>query len=239
MINNTINKKILRIYSHSPPLVKEAFNLQKELSSKVIESNSFNKVKTIAGIDMAIFPKQKKMVCGIIIYSYPDLVEIERVWKIVDEKFPYIPGLLAFREGPAIIDSFNMLKIKPDIAIIDGHGIAHPRGFGIACHIGVLLDIPTFGVGKKKLYGIYKEPSKLKGSYSYIKDGKTDKIIGVVIRMKDNVKPVFVSIGNKIDLKTAQEIVLKCDSGYRIPTPTRQADKFVAEIKREVNLGAG
>ncbi len=235
MIDNSIYKEIKNIYTHHPPLVKEAFKLQKELVKRVVKKNYVKQLKTVAGVDLALLPKQKKMICGIIVFSYPDMIEIERVWTINDEIFPYIPGLLAFREGPAIIKTFNLLNTRPDVLIVDGHGIAHPRRFGIACHAGVLLDTPSFGIGKKMLYGVYDQLDSDKGAFSFLKSKKDDEIIGAVLRTRDNVKPVFVSVGNKIDLKTAMDIAFNCNSGYRIPIPTREADKYVAEIKKEIN----
>ena len=235
-MNSDINK-IEKLYSENPVSVKRAFEIQRELARKVIDTNCFNDVKTVAGVDLAIVSKRSKMICGIIVFSYPDLKEIERVWIETDEKFPYIPGLLAFREGPSIIKAYKKLKNRPNILIIDGHGIAHPRRFGIACHVGVLLDMPTFGVAKKRLYGKYDEVGLVRGCYSYIKDEKSDDdIIGVVIRTRDKVKPIFISIGNKINLETAIDITFNCSPLYRVPIPTREADKYVAEIKREISL---
>lgn len=230
------SKRLERLYSHQPPLAKEAFEFQRELSDKVVTKNGFSEITKIAGADMAIFTKEKKMVCGIIVFSYPELQVIEKVWSIVDEKFPYIPSLLAFREGPAIIETYKKIKIKPDLMIIDGQGIAHPRGFGIASHVGVLLDIPTFGIAKKRLYGDYEEPEIKRGSVTRLFSRKNKATIGAVVRTKNKVKPVFVSVGNKVDLKTAIRITLSCDKGYKIPEPTRQADKYVAELKKEIKL---
>ncbi len=235
-MDKSYSKRLERLYSHQPPLAKEAFEFQRELSDKVVGKNGFKQITKIAGTDIAIFTKEKKMVCGIIVFSYPDLQVIEKVWSVVDEKFPYIPGLLSFREGPAIIETYKKLKNKPDLLILDGHGIAHPRRFGIACHVGVLLNVPTFGIGKKKLYGDYEEPGTKRGLVTPLVAKKDKKIIGSVVRTKNKVKPVFVSVGNKIDLKTAVVIALNCDTGYRIPEPTRQADKYVAELKKEIKF---
>ena len=213
---------------------KEAVNLQKELRNKVIKSNKFKQVKTVAGADIAILKSEKKLVCGIIVFSYPDLRIVERNREIVDETFPYVPTLLAFREAPAIIKTYARVIKKPDILILDGQGLAHPRRFGIACHVGVALDIPVIGIAKKKLYGNYEEPGKKRGFWTSLVDPSDGEVIGAVVRTKDNVKPVFVSIGHRIDLETAIKIALTCDRGYRIPEPTRQADIFVSEVKRSL-----
>lgn len=235
-MSKTELKKLAKLYASGRPSVSEAFSIQRELSKKVIRKNVYKKIHTVAGADLAILKEQKKLLCGIIVFSYPDLKVIEKVHTIADEKFPYIPGLLAFREGPAIIETFKKIKKKPDMIIIDGQGLAHPRSFGIACHVGVLLNIPAIGVAKKKLFGEYTEPGKLRGDWKELKDKNSNETIGAVLRTKDNVKPVFVSIGNKIDLVSTVRLVLNCSRGYRIPEPTRQADKFVAQLKQEINL---
>lgn len=225
------NDRLKKLYESSPPDYSQAIAIQKELSDKVISENGFNNIKTVAGADLAILKDQNKLVCGIIVFSYPDLIEIERTWEVVDENFPYIPGLLAFREGPAIIKTYNKLKQKPDVLIFDGQGIAHPRAFGIACYVGVLLNIPTMGIGKSRLYGTHQEPQDELGSYEPL-FSKSGEQIGIVLRTKNKTKPVFVSIGHKIDLATSVDIALKCNRGYRIPEPTRLADKYVAELKK-------
>ncbi|MEM7007856.1 MAG: deoxyribonuclease V [Thermodesulfobacteriota bacterium] len=227
-INNT---RLQKLYSASPPDYSEAISIQKELKNKVSSKNGFRSIKTIAGADLAILKDTNQLVCGIIVFKYPELSETERAFKVVDEQFPYIPGLLAFREGPAIIKTYKALKTKPDVLILDGQGIAHPRGFGIASYVGVLLDIPAMGIAKKKLYGDYNMPDDVPGSSESLvaKDGKK---IGAVLRTKRNTKPVFISIGHKINLSTSIKIAKECSRGYRIPEPTRQADKYVSELKR-------
>jgi deoxyribonuclease V len=221
------------LLSYVPPSVAEAIAFQRELKDRVIEARSFKTIKTLAGADLAILKEQKKLVCGIVVFRFPDMSVIERVSAVVYEKFPYIPGLLSFREGPAIIEAYGKLSTKPDLLILDGQGRAHPRGFGIACHVGVILDVPALGVAKKRLYGTFEEPGEQPGSWSPLLSKEGDRI-GAVLRTKKNTKPVFVSIGHKIDLPTALEIVSKCAKGYRIPEPTRQADKYVADLKKEL-----
>jgi len=225
--------RLKKLYESNPPLYGEAVSIQKELKDKIVSRDEFSQVKTVAGADLAILKEEKKLVCGIIVFSYPELNEIERAWEVVDEEFPYIPGLLAFREAPAIIKTYKKLKEKPDVLILDGHGIAHPRGFGIACYVGVLLNIPTMGIAKKRLYGTHKEPRDIPGSYESLFSTNGEQI-GVVLKTKKKTKPVFVSIGHKIDLSTSKKIALTCVRGYRIPEPTRLADKYVAELKSEV-----
>lgn len=227
-------RKILnRLYSKDRIDSREAFSIQEELAGKVVSSNGFDSIRTVAGADLAILGQKKKLLCGIIVFSYPEMELIEKKWELVEEKFPYIPGLLAFREGPAIIKTYGKLENKPDILIVDGQGLAHPRKFGIACHVGVILDIPVMGIAKKRLYGEHKKVSAKRGAGEYLTAPETGEVLGVVLRTRDNVKPVYVSIGNRIDLDTAVKVTLACNGGYRIPEPTRQADKYVSQIKKE------
>jgi len=165
------------------------------------------------------------------LYKYPELVYLGHETAIRKASFPYVPGYLTFREGPAIIEAINSLKIKPDIILFDGQGIAHPKGIGIASHIGVLLDMPTIGCAKSRLIGEYKEPRFKKGDWSSLKyNGRT---VGAVLRTKGNVRPLFVSPGHRIDLKASIEIVLGCTSKYRIPEPLRWADFISKKLRRE------
>ncbi len=217
-----------------PSSVGEAFGIQREISNRVISQNCFSSISTVAGADVAVIKETQELVCGIVVFSFPELEVIERVWSVEQEKFPYIPTLLAFREGPVLLKTYKKLKNKPDLLIVDGQGLAHPRRFGIACHVGVLLDIPAFGIAKKRLFGTHKEPGEKRGSMEHLFDPRNGEVIGAVLRTRDSVKPVFVSIGNKIDLGTAVDITLRCHSGYRIPFPTRCADRYVAEVKRRL-----
>ncbi|MCY3826167.1 MAG: endonuclease V [Candidatus Dadabacteria bacterium] len=221
------------LYSAKPTPVREAFRIQKELSRRVVQTPDPKPISTIAGVDIAICVKERKLVCGMILFSYPELEEIERVWAVSDEVFPYVPGLLGFREAPCVIRTFDKLREHCDMIMVDGHGLAHPRGFGLACHVGVLLDIPAIGVAKKCLYGTFSEPGPKKGERELIR-GRDREVIGAALRTRDGVKPVFVSIGNRTDLYTAIVVALECSRGLRIPEPTRLADKYVGLLKREV-----
>jgi len=151
--------------------------------------------------------------------KFPELEEVDRSLVVTEVNFPYIPGLLSFRESPALIKAWEKIKIAPDVVMIDGQGIAHPRRFGIASHFGVLVDKPTIGCAKSLLVGVYEEPKGEAGNFSYLYD--SGEIIGVALRTRDNVQPVFVSIGHKITLDESIQIVMKTVRGYRIPEPTR------------------
>jgi deoxyribonuclease V len=229
---DSIDYEILsELYRAAPLEVRRAFDFQRRLKSRIVRERSFGELKTIAGADISILKSEKKLVCGIIVFSYLDMTEIERAYSVVDEMFPYIPGLLAFREGPAIIETYGKLAVKPDVLILDGQGTAHPRGVGIACHVGVLLDVPAMGIAKSRLYGLFEEPGAEKGSWTPLVS-KEREHIGAVLRTKDRTKPVFVSPGHRIDLDTALEIALSCSKGLRVPEPTRLADRYVAELKK-------
>lgn len=160
---------------------------------------------------------------------------IEKAWAREKTKFPYIPGFLSFREGPVIEKCFAKLKTEPDLIVFDGQGIAHPKGFGLASHMGIILDKPSIGAAKSRLVGKYKEPGLKKGKFSdlFCKGEK----VGAVLRTRDKTKPLFVSPGHKTDIKSSVEIILKL-SRYRICEPTRQAHIFCGEIKRKLDGSA-
>jgi deoxyribonuclease V len=149
--------------------------------------------------------------------------------------FPYIPGLLYFREGPVIMETVKKLQIRPDIIMIDGHGIAHPRRFGLASQIGLLLDKPTIGCAKSVLYGCYEEPAKEKGSKSILYDDQY-RPIGIVLRTRENVRPVFISPGHLIGIHESADIILNCLSRYRIPDPLRTADIVVRKFRKRLSV---
>jgi deoxyribonuclease V len=178
----------------------------------------------VAGIDTGYSKGMAK--AAVVSFKYPSLEPLEQAISLRPVNFPYIPGLLSFREGPVIFEALAKLTQAPDLLICDGHGIAHPRRFGLACHIGLLGDIPSIGCAKTKLLGEYDEPGTERGSFSYMTD--QGEIIGAVLRTRNNVKPVFVSIGHKVNLKDSIEFVLNCCRGYRLPETTRRADRLSA-----------
>lgn len=216
-----------------PEDITEAREIQEAISKRVKILSLRKGPRFIAGIDAAFF--EDKVIGVACLYKYPEMTLIEEIHAVKKVSFPYIPGFLSFREGPAIIKAINSLNTKPDIILFDGQGIAHPEGLGIASHLGVLLDMPTIGCAKSRLVGEYKEPGSKKGDWSSLEYGS--KIVGAVLRTKDNVRPVFVSPGHRIDLKGSIEIVLRCISKYRIPEPLRRADFISKKIKRKsVNM---
>lgn len=213
--------------------LKRARRLQEILQKKVTITPLTEKPKYIAGVDAAF--QNNKIICAACLYMYPEMLLIEETYVITKTLFPYIPGFLSFREGPAIIKALKGLSKKPDIILIDGQGIAHPKRLGIASHIGVLLNIPTIGCAKSRLIGTYKKPKPKKGNYSSLL--YEEEIVGAVVRTKDNVKPLFVSPGYRIEVQDSMEIVLACSQKYRIPEPLRRADFISKKIKRELSAG--
>ncbi len=209
-----------------PENLSGAKGVQAELSKAVKIRKLIAPPKTIAAAD-AIFYKDYT-ISAVVVMEYPSLRVIEEASHTVKTTLPYIPGYLSFREGPAIVAAFEKLGHKPDVILFDGQGIAHPRGLGIASHLGVVLGIPSIGCAKSRLVGSYEMPDENKGSWSpLILEGKT---VGAVLRTRTGVKPLFVSPGHLITLKEAIEIVLKC-SRYRIPEPIRLADRLTRKLK--------
>ncbi|NOX20458.1 MAG: deoxyribonuclease V [Nitrospirae bacterium] len=209
-----------------PEILSEAKRVQTELKKKVKIRKLLSPPKIIAGAD-AIFYKDYT-ISAVVVMEYPSLKVIEEASHTVKTTFPYIPGYLSFREGPAIVTAFEKLRHKPDVILFDGQGIAHPQGLGIASHLGIVLNIPSIGCAKSKLVGDFQMPSPKKGAWSTLKyKGRT---IGAVLRTRTGVKPVFVSPGHLITLDEAVEIVLRC-SHYRIPEPIRVADKLTRKLK--------
>lgn len=207
---------------------------QLELSKLVIEENKFNEIKNIAGVDVAYNDKSQRMVGAIVVLNAETLEVVEKSWHEMDITFPYVPGLFSFREIPPILEAYKKLKIKPDLIVCDGHGIAHPKGIGMATHLGIELDVPTIGCAKKRLVGFYdKEKLGLERESQHALFWNNKKV-GVALRTQSDTKPMFVSLGHKINLETAVDWVLKLCSKYRLPETTRQADQLVNKIMKEL-----
>ena len=207
---------------------KEAIRLQNELRPRtLIQPLEDEGIRHIAGVDVG-FPKGVEIArAAVVVLTYPAMEMVDQAVAEVPLTFPYVPGLLSFREIPSILASMAKLTTRPDAMITDGHGFAHPRRFGLACHLGVLLDLPTMGCGKSLLVGEYNPLGEKRGCTSELID--QDEVIGAVVRTRDRVKPVFVSIGHKVDLPSAVRVVLTCGGGYRLPEPTRWADRLASK----------
>ncbi len=198
---------------------KEAIAIQRDLAGKVRAEPLASTVKTIEGVDVSI--RGDRFQTAIVVVSLPDLRVIDEVVWRGEVPFPYIPGLLSFREMPAILPALEKLSAAPDVFMTDSQGIAHPRRFGLACHLGVMLDRPAFGVAKTRLTGQFGKLPSEKGGITPLED--KGEIIGAVLRTRINIKPVYVSIGHRITLEEATRLTLACCPRYKIPEPTRLA----------------
>jgi deoxyribonuclease V len=216
--------------------VTEARRIQHRLRRHIQVGTYVRDIRYIAGADMALAPATSTIYAGVVVLDYVTLAVVERKSIVSTTDFPYIPGLLSFREAPALLQVFAQLDTTPDVIVLDGQGIAHPRGLGIASHLGVLLDVPAIGCAKSRLTGRYEEPPPTRGAHTPLY-GAHGQVLGAVLRTKDRTKPVFVSVGHKMELPQALDILLHCHRGYRIPEPTRLADQYVGAIRRTQGRG--
>ncbi|WP_457567817.1 endonuclease V [Desulfurobacterium sp.] len=215
---------------------KKAAYAQQILREKVKLQPLGKSVKLIAGCDLTFLNPFRTPTVGIaafVILKYPELEVVEKVYATGEVAIPYVPGFLAFREIPLLLKAFRMIKSKPDVVLVDGHGVVHPRGLGIAAHLGVVLNVASVGCAKKPLYGVFDYPGEKKGNFAYIYDKFSGEKLGVVLRTKDGVKPVYVSPGNLIDVESAKELVLRSVTRYRLPEPTRLAHNFLQEVRKK------
>jgi len=210
---------------------KEAVRIQRQLAEQISLSPFSAKYRYVAGADVAYSKKDNALFAAVVVLEYPSAEEVLSRTEKGEATFPYIPGLLSFREAPLLLQIFEELPITPDVVIFDGQGLAHPRGFGLACHVGLFLDVPSIGCAKSRLVGEHEEPGPIKGSTTPLT--YKEKVVGAVVRTRDKVKPVFVSPGHKVDIKSAVRIVLETCRGYRLPEPTRIAHLLSQKAKRE------
>jgi len=209
----------------------EAREIQNRLRGRVELADRIGQVRHVAGADVAFDLRRGRAIAGVVVFRFPELDEVERAAVSRPLAFPYVPGLLSFREAPALLEAFARLRHSPDVIFCDGQGYAHPRRFGIACHLGLLLNRPTIGCAKSRLIGEHSEPPRRAGGRAPLREG--GETIGVVLRTREGVKPIYVSQGHRVSLERAVELVLAVCDGFRIPKPTRVADHFVEEVKRK------
>jgi len=223
----------------------EARAIQITLREKVERKDRLGAVRLVAGADVAFFePERRSWETGsgrafaaMVVYRFPGMAEVERVSVECSLGFPYVPGLLSFREIPALTEAFLRLRHRPNLIFCDGQGWAHPRRFGLASHLGVVLKVPTIGCAKSRLTGSYREPGSRRGSWSPLRDAApagsgAGEVIGAVLRTANDVRPIFVSPGHRVSLRTAIRLVLAVCDGRRIPRPTRDADSLAGAAKR-------
>lgn len=207
-----------------------AMEIQRELAGRVRSERPAGELRFVAGVDVA-FPRDgTSCIAGAVLWDRHTGAVVERNALRRPLRFPYVPGLLSFREAPAVLAALRGLRHVPDAVICDGQGYAHPRRFGLACHVGLIIDLPTAGCGKSRLCGEHRPPGRRRGARARLVH--REEVIGSVLRTQDGVNPVYVSVGHRIDLATAERLVLDCARRYRIPEPTRLADLLVAEVKR-------
>jgi deoxyribonuclease V len=210
--------------------IPQATIIQNQLRQKVAIRERDFEIKTIAGADISLNLYSTTVYAGIILLSFPQLKPLGYSLVKAETRFPYVPGYLAFREVPALYSAWNQMPAKPDVLVVDGHGIAHPRRMGIAAHFGALSGQPTIGSAKKILWGKFNEPALTAGSYSPIND--KGEVIGYTLRSKTNVKPVFISPGHLLSLQNTLDIMKQCLGKYRIPEPTRLAHELVNKFRK-------
>lgn len=210
--------------------VAEATLIQNNLRDSIIIRPRDFPIKVIAGADISFNKFSTTVYAGVVLLRFPELVPVGYCLVKKEVLFPYVPGYLAFREVPVLMDAWDKLPVKPDLLVADGHGIAHPRRMGIASHFGVLTQTPTIGCAKKVLCGQYEEPALTAGSSSSLVF--KDEVVGIALRTKNSVKPVFVSPGHLIDVPGAVDIIKQCVGRYRIPEPTRMAHNMVNMFRK-------
>lgn len=205
---------------------KQAIALQRRLAPRVERRDRLDEVRTVAGVDVGYDEERGMARAAVVALSFPGLRPVDWAVARVPVRFPYVPGLLSFREIPAALAAFERLRRMPDLILCDGQGIAHPRRFGIASHLGLLLDRPTIGVAKTRLVGEHRAPAQRRGAWTPLTDA--GEVIGAVLRTRAGARPLYVSIGHRVSLATALAWVLACTPRYRLPETTRAAHRLAS-----------
>jgi len=206
----------------------EAIALQQRLRGEVIEADRFSRIDTVAGVDVGFEAHGSVTRAAVAVLSFPQLKLLEYAIARRPTEFPYIPGLLSFREIPAVLDALSRLRRLPDLLLCDGQGRAHPRRFGIACHLGVLTGLPAIGVAKSRLVGTHAPLAEDKGARQALYD--KGEVIGMVLRTRRGVRPLYISVGHRVALATAVDYVLRCITRFRLPETTRAAHKLASGV---------
>ncbi|MDB9528636.1 deoxyribonuclease V [Oscillatoria sp. CS-180] len=223
-----------------PETAAEAIALQNELRSQIsLQDELPESIELVAGVDAGFEEGGNVTRAAVVVLEFPSLQLVDYALKKRPTSFPYVPGLLSFREIPTVLDALSALKLTPDLILCDGQGLAHPRRFGIACHLGLIVDCPTIGVAKSRLVGTHADVPSDKGTWVPLLD-KTETI-GAVLRSRTNTNPLYISLGHRISLSTALEYVLRCTPKYRLPETTRLADRLASDRGKlpPINSGQG
>jgi deoxyribonuclease V len=210
-------------YSHAWNVdPRQALSIQERLRARVVTSDQLGEVKLVAGVDVAFSSFRARAAAAVLRLPGLDLVD----WSVceMEARFPYVPGLLSFRELPAVLEALGALAVMPDLVLCDGQGLAHPRRFGLACHLGVLTDIPSVGVAKTRLIGEHREVADTRGAWEPLWD--CGEMIGAVLRTQLHTRPLYVSIGHRVSLDRAVAVVMRCTTRYRLPQTTRWAHRL-------------
>jgi deoxyribonuclease V len=215
-----------------PRSLDEARAIQESVRQEVAAAPcvSLEDVRTVAGADASYSPDGTRIIAAVAVLGYPDLDTLDSCWVSRESPFPYLPGFFAFREGPAIVSAVAGLTRRPDLLLVDAHGRAHPRGAGMACHVGLALGIPTVGVAKRVLAGTAEEPGPDRGSVSPLR--VLGEVTGMAVRTRSGSRPVFVSAGFAMDLETSVAAVLSMTGSFRVPAPIREAHRIAREVSR-------
>ena len=205
-----------------------ALAIQRQLAGRVVTTDDVARLRLVVGLDAAFSSDGQVCVAAGVLWDVEDRAVVEERTACRRVYLPYIPGLLSFREAPALLSVLRKFKIRPDILMCDGQGLAHPRGFGIACHMGILTDLPVIGCAKSLLVGVHDALDSHRGARQAL--WFRDQRVGTVLRTRERVRPVYVSIGHRISLSSAEELVLACATRYRLPEPTRLADQLCGRV---------
>ena len=208
---------------------KQARVIQQRLSARVVTEDRFGDIHYVAGVDVAFDKSRELAFAAVVIFELPKLTVVEQVSASSPIRFPYVPGFLSFREMPAICEALDRVRQTPDLIVCDGQGYAHPRRFGLACHLGLMTERPCIGVGKSRLLGCHRHVPNSRGHWVSLMDGEEE--IGAVLRSRKDVKPIYVSIGHRVSLKSAIHYVKRCTTRYRLPETTRHADRLAGDSK--------
>jgi len=211
---------------------REAVALQRDLASRVVRRTRSRTIRHVGGADVAVVSERRLALASIVVLTFPELEVVESSEGAAPLDFPYIPGLLSFREMPAILAAWARLTVRPDVLLCDAHGVAHPRRFGLASHLGVALDLPTIGCAKSRLFGTHRLPAAAKGCSVPLRHPQDGSVLGAVVRTRTGVRPIYVSIGHLVDLPFAVRTVLRCARRFRLPEPTRLAHLAVTAARR-------
>jgi deoxyribonuclease V len=233
----------------------EAREIQQRLRAHWMGEDAFGKIGTVAGLDASFIlvgsqalkkppgrwgrlRAANRAIGCVVMYRFPEMEELERVHSILPLEFPYVPGLLSFREIPVLLEALRKLRKLPDLLFCDAHGYAHPRRLGLASHLGIVLDRPSIGCAKSILIGKHGPLAELAGSWTPLIDDKAKgERVGVALRTRRDTQPIYISQGHRVSLETAVALTLEVSDGYRIPRPTRDADHYAGEIKRNILRG--